>query len=88
MRSKIFLPRGSIVDPDFRHNKNSTVNEFFGIPSHNSSDGTTLKPETRKVTQENIDDILSNLKFDQSGNGTIGKAINKIYNKDGYEIKI
>jgi RHS repeat-associated protein len=84
----IIAPRGSIVDPEFRNNTKSKVNTIFGVPTHNSNSGTTLKPERRKVTQENIDEILKNVKFDKNGNGSIGKATNKIYNKDGYEIKM
>lgn len=59
----IMYPRGTLVDPDFQYDPNITAGEKGG----------TLNPFTRKVLQEDIDNLQFNkLEFSSSGFAMIG----------------
>lgn len=63
----IMYPRGSIVDPPFQYSPVAAPN----------APGGTLNPFTRKVLQQDIDDLnLPRLAYDRSGFATIGKFTN------------
>jgi len=63
----IMYPRGSIVDPEFQYNP-------VAAPS---APGGTINPFTRKVLQQDIDNLnLPRLAYDEQGFAVIGKFTN------------
>ncbi|MEM6965148.1 MAG: RHS repeat-associated core domain-containing protein [Bacteroidota bacterium] len=73
----IMAARGTLVDPQYQYDPNAKA----------GAKGGTINPKTRRVTQGNITDMFKGVKFDKNGRGQIGKATNRIYNKNGYEKK-
>ena len=74
----IMYPRGTLVDAPF------TYNPALGASTVNSSGNgvNTLNPETRKVTQTDIDALgLDKLKYNSNGQATIGNLTNQYHKK-------
>lgn len=46
----------------------------------------TINPTTRKVTQQNITDMFKGVSFNETGKAQLGKATNRIYDSQGYEM--
>lgn len=70
----------STVPPGIMVARASTVSNKFSIDGK-SVNG--VDPYTRKFSQNEINSILSKVKFDASGRGEIGKTSNSIYNRQG-----
>jgi len=70
---RIMYARGTFVDPEYQYNPKAKAGEAGG----------TLNPETRKVTQGDIDNLgLDKLKFDENGKANLGKLTNKYHNDE------
>lgn len=60
--------------------RGTIVNDKYSIVGK-SANG--IDPYTRRFSQKEINSVLSNVKFDASGRGEIGKVSNSIYNRQG-----
>lgn len=68
----IMYPRGTLVDPEYQHNKNAPAGAYGG----------TVNPEKRKVTQTDINNLgLDKIQYDQNGKGELGKRTNIYHEK-------
>jgi hypothetical protein len=68
----IMNPRGTIVDPEYQYDPKAAP----------GAKGGTINPETRKVTQKDINNLgLDKVKYDASGRGRPGKLTNKYHEK-------
>ena len=68
----IMAARGTYVDPEYQYDPKAAA----------GAKGGTLNPEKRAVTQGNITNMFSGVKF-KDGAANIGSATNTIYNKAG-----
>jgi hypothetical protein len=69
----IMNSRGTVVDPAYQYNPDAKA----------GSNGGTINPDKRKVTQNDIDELgLDKLKFDNKGTAKLGKLTDEYHNDE------
>ncbi len=69
----IMSARGNFVDKEYQWDVNAKAGETGG----------TLNPYTRKVTEQDVLDIIKPLKFDKRGRANVGTMLNLVYDAHG-----
>jgi len=70
----IMYPRGTLVDAEYTYNPKKGASKVNGTTGARSN---TVNPTTRKVTQQDINNLgLNKIKYNSSGVGKLGKLTN------------